>query len=182
MYLRRPRPPTAISRAFFSEKMQTPVLHQTYRARIKLQIKKENRVCIETQTSARIKEDPFKFYPKITEILAQEVVVNKEPRIKRAEMLDENLVAAFDITNDPVCVNIAKQLFVEAQFSSNKLTSLTSCGKSYLFNDERAGVIVADRGLPGGSKYRHLITEHDRLRRVRLAQEQLLDKESKLRQ
>jgi hypothetical protein len=38
-----------------------------------------------------------------------------------------------------------------------------------LFNDERAGVVVADRGLPGGGQYRHLIEEHERLRRVKLA-------------
>jgi len=35
--------------------------------------------------------------------------------------------------------------------------------------------VVADRGLAGGSKYRYLIEEHDRLRRVRIAQEELLN-------
>jgi hypothetical protein len=47
-------------------------------------------------------------------------------------------------------------------------------GKSYLFGDERAGIVIADRGLSGGSKFRYIIEEHDRLRRVREAQDKLL--------
>jgi len=39
--------------------------------------------------------------------------------------------------------------------------------------------VVADRGLAGGSKYRYLIEEHDRLRRVRIAQEELLNPNKK---
>ena len=44
-----------------------------------------------------------------------------------------------------------------------------------LFADTRAGVVIADRGKPGGSKFRHLIEEHDRLRRVQQAQNKLLE-------
>lgn len=43
-----------------------------------------------------------------------------------------------------------------------------------MFSDERAGIVVADRGKPGGSKFRHIIEEHDRLRRVRDAQDKIL--------
>jgi len=35
--------------------------------------------------------------------------------------------------------------------------------------------VIADRGQAGGSKFRHLIEEHDRLRRVQQAQNKLLD-------
>lgn len=34
--------------------------------------------------------------------------------------------------------------------------------------------MIADRGLAGGSKFRYIIEEHDRLRRVKEAQEKLL--------
>lgn len=40
-------------------------------------------------------------------------------------------------------------------------------GKSYLFADSRAGVVIANRAEEGSSKYLHIIKEHERLRRVR---------------
>ena len=63
-------------------------------------------------------------------------------------MLDRDIIAALDETNEPISVKIAHQMFIESQYSNNKLSSISECGKSYLFNDNRAGVIVADRGLP----------------------------------
>jgi hypothetical protein len=57
-------------------------------------------------------------------------------------------------------------LFIDAQYSSEKVQRIQKEGKTLLFADNRAGVVIADRGKPGGSKFRHLIEEHDRLRRV----------------
>jgi len=66
-----------------------------------------------------------------------------------------------------MAVQISHDLFIEAQYGKEKLTKVEPTGKSYLFNDERAGVVIADRGLTGGSKFRYIIEEHDRLRRVK---------------
>ena len=38
-------------------------------------------------------------------------------------------------------------------------------GKTLLFDDDRAGVILCDNGLPHGSKERHIIWENERKRR-----------------
>lgn len=43
-----------------------------------------------------------------------------------------------------------------------------------MFADLRAGVVIADRGPEGGSDFRHIIEEHERLRRVRVAQDKLM--------
>lgn len=45
-----------------------------------------------------------------------------------------------------------------------------------LFDDQRSNVVIADRGKPGGSRYRHIIEEHERLRRIKLAQDKLKEK------
>ena len=71
-------------------------------------------------------------------------------------------------------MKISHNLFIEGQYGKQKLSSVKPQGKSYLFNDERAGIVIADRGLSGGSKFRYIIEEHDRLRRVKEAQEKLL--------
>lgn len=77
--------------------------------------------------------------------------------ITHAELVSPAVVEVFDTSKAPVSVNISRCLFAESQFSENRLTKLAPCGKSYLFNDVNAGIVVADRGLPGGSKYRHII-------------------------
>lgn len=46
---------------------------------------------------------------------------------------------------------------------------MSKSGKSFLFQDQRAGVVIRNNGLDGGSSYRHIIKEHERLRRVRVA-------------
>jgi len=96
-------------------------------------------------------------------------------------MLDPCVTDVFNTKMNPVAQNISKQLFAKAQHHENKLTSIDMTeggGNTYLFNDKRAGIIVADNGLPHGSKYRHLIIEHDRLRRVKYVQERMLAKEA----
>ena len=45
-----------------------------------------------------------------------------------------------------------------------------------LFDDLRSNVVIADRGKPGGSRYRYIIEEHERLRRVKLAQDKLKER------
>ena len=77
--------------------------------------------------------------------------------ITRDMMVDPALVEPLNDKRAPVSVNIQKQLFAQAQHSENKLTNLKSCGTTYLFNDKNAGIVVAKHGLPGGSKYRHII-------------------------
>ena len=44
---------------------------------------------------------------------------------------------------------------------------IKTVGKTYLFDDDRAGVILRDNGLPYGSKERHLIWEYERKRRAK---------------
>jgi len=78
-------------------------------------------------------------------------------------------------TPDPIAVKISRNLFIEGQYGKTRLSSVKPQGKSYLFNDERAGVVIADRGLPGGSKFRYIIEEHERLRRIKEAQDKLLN-------
>jgi len=40
-------------------------------------------------------------------------------------------------------------------------------GRTFLFDDKRSQVVVADNGLKGGSCFRHLIWERERARRRR---------------
>ena len=68
---------------------------------------------------------------------------------------------------DAQAVKISHALFVQAQFSDQKLTKVNQYGNSFLYNDNRAGIVVADRGKDGGSKFRHIIEEHERLRRAK---------------
>lgn len=71
-------------------------------------------------------------------------------------------------------VKISRNLFLEAQVCSNKLQKVNQTGKSYLFQDDRAAVIIANRGAEASSKFWPIIQEHDRLRRVKNAQQKLL--------
>jgi transcriptional regulator of acetoin/glycerol metabolism len=48
-----------------------------------------------------------------------------------------------------------------------------------MFNDKNAGIVIAEHGVDGHSKFKHIIDEHDRLRRVKYAQEKMLEEEER---
>ena len=50
-------------------------------------------------------------------------------------------------------VKIARNLFLDAQVCSNKLQKVNQNGKSYLFQDDRAAVVIANRGAEASSKF-----------------------------
>ena len=112
---------------------------------------------------------------KIEKAFAQLKQSVEDPKIYGQELLNPAVLGGLQSPkdlqqqDDPLSVKISRNLFLDAQYCSNKLQSVNLTGKSYLFADSRAGVIIADRGNDGGSKYRHIIQEHERLRRVRTA-------------
>ena len=88
-------------------------------------------------------------------------------------MLKPEVVSELIDSNEPMAVKISHNLFINAQYSSQRLQRVNKFGKTMLFDDKRSNVVIADRGKPGGSKYRYLIEEHERLRRVKMAQSKL---------
>ena len=58
------------------------------------------------------------------------------------ELLREEIFEQGEGT-DPQAVKISHALFVQAQFSDQKLTKLNSYGNSFLYNDNRSGIVVA---------------------------------------
>lgn len=95
-----------------------------------------------------------------------------EENITKNYLLSPQLIEVMrktDEEKDPTAVKISRSLFIDAQYSSQHLQRTNPTGKSFLFADSRAGVVIADRGPEGGSELRHIIQEHDRLRRVRAA-------------
>lgn len=66
-------------------------------------------------------------------------------RIKGQDLLNPSLIEDIEasVKDEPLVVKISRNLFLDAQFSSNKLQKVNLTGKSYLFSDKRAGIIIA---------------------------------------
>lgn len=57
----------------------------------------------------------------------------------------------------------------------SKRSEITNLEEKLLFNDARAGIVVTSRSKEGGSKLRHIIMEHERLRRAKAIQDKLIN-------
>ena len=59
---------------------------------------------------------------------------------KRAPLKKKETTESAD---EPLAVKLSRSLFLDAQFATNKLQKINPVGKSFLFQDNRAGVVIA---------------------------------------